>query len=246
EDLKLRQSSTTISIGQEANYRQMNLEKKADLHTDEEKILWRHRYLKQESKDTGSNADKLLDAIQHMNLEDQKRYRSDINYKLFVDGLVNRELNEAQREAARHMLDNVWPLGKYPAPDLPDKVNIEAGKKNTDERQVVRWLEEEFRKDSTLRKRVTNPETPQDKEFARRLNEALHRALQPEKDYDEYEKWARPVLENGRLTAEQKFEFDKDYGDQKEVFKDITDLANDPSLADERKKLSGDANYRDS
>src|SRR5262249_29819527 len=122
---------------------------------------------------------------------------------------------------------------------------IEAAKKNIDERLVVRWLEEEFRKDSTLRKRVVNPETPQDKEFARRLNEALHRALQPEKDYDEFEKWAKPVLENGRLTVEQKMEFDKDYGDKKESFKDITDLANDPSLADERSKLVSDAAYRD-
>src|SRR5262249_35673301 len=64
---------------------------------------------------------------------------------------------------------------------------------------------------------------------------------------DEYEKWAKPVLDGHKLTFEEKFELDRDKGDKKDVYKDVTALATatDADSIAVRHKLATDVNYRE-
>src|SRR5262249_18033226 len=75
-----------------------------------------------------------------------------------------------------------------------------------------------------------------------RLDKALHNAL----DDDEYSRWAQPVLENGRLTMEQKLDIDKEKGNEKDALKDINNLATaeDVASVQERHRLLSDSTYR--
>lgn len=194
---------------------------------------------------------KVLEGIEHMSLDDQKRYQVDGPFHERLDSIVANPLvmNDAQREAAQHMLKLIIDH-KRPEMDFIDKINVEGGKKETDETQVIRWVEQEFIKSEqkgekpSLHERVTNPKTEQDIALKERLDKALHNALED----DEYEQWAKPVLAAGRLTFEQKLALDKDKGDKESVFTDIKNLANgqDQASKDERHKLATDQYYRNS
>src|SRR4030095_8959369 len=205
-----------------------------------------------------ADGQKLLEGIETMNLEDQKNYRTDSDFRDKVDSTVDFSMHDAQKEAAMHMLDNLA-AGNYPEGDFIDKINIEAGKSKPNEPQVIRYVEDEFRKDHQrveqlkkegkpidppeLYERITNPKTSKDEALKERLLKALDRAL----ENDEYEKWVMPLLENGRLTVEQRLELANDVGDKKETFKDIQNLATseDPADAQERHRLVTDEYYAD-
>src|SRR5262249_31676268 len=198
--------------------------------------------------------DKVLDAIQHMSLKEQEDYRTNKDgFKDKIDREISNPValrNAEQWTAARHMLDSVY-AGKPPEGDFIDKIHIEGGKKETDEPQVIRLVEQEFRKSElagekpTLHERLTNPrpDHPEDKELKERLDKALHNAL----DDDEYEKWAKPLLEYGRLFIEERLDIDQQKGDNKSQFVGIQNLASaeDPASCAERDKLLTDAAYRE-
>ncbi|HEY9785093.1 MAG TPA: hypothetical protein V6D17_06800 [Candidatus Obscuribacterales bacterium] len=194
------------------------------------------------------DAQKLLEGIEKMSMEDQRKYRTDEEFRKQVDVTVALVMNDAQKTAAQHMLESVA-QGKYPEGDFIDKINIEAGRSETNEPQVIRYAEEEFTKSlqrgdkPTLHERISNPKTPEDAALRERLLQALDNALED----DEYEKWAKPILENGRLTIEQKMELNSEDGDKKSVFTDIRNLATaeDPAMASERHKLAADEHYRE-
>src|SRR5262249_26710454 len=177
------------------------------------------------------DGEKVLEAIQHMSLEDQNRYRTDAAFKEKIENAIFKAkiddaliggyfMNEDQRTAARHMLDDIA-KGKYPEGDFIDKIYMEGGKKETDEPQVIRYVEEEFKKNPGLYERISHPATAEDQALKNRLDTALHHAL----DDDEYAKWGKPVLEHGRLTIEEKLDIDKEKGDKKSTFTDIQNLA---------------------
>jgi hypothetical protein len=182
----------------------------------------------------------VLKAIENMSLEDQRKYRSDEDFRDKVNNAIERLSNDSYKLAANHMLQGVLDekVGN-PHPDYIDRINIEAGNKETDEPQVLRYAEDEMRKNPG----ILHPKTYEDVMLRGRLDNALHNAL----DADEYERWAQPVLENGRLTIEQKLDIDKEKGDQKSVFTDIRKLASaqDPESVAEHRRIVNDEYYRD-
>ncbi|HEY9871511.1 MAG TPA: FHA domain-containing protein [Candidatus Obscuribacterales bacterium] len=211
---------------------------------------------------TTGDREKIVEGISQMSLADQKLYREDSEegrkFKAQVDERVKLLLDGPQEEAAMRMLDSVS-KGGYPVGDYIDQINIEAGKGETSEPKVIRLVEEELRKDNErveqlkregkpiepppLLERINNPQTEADKALAERLDKALHSALEP----DEYEKWAKPLLENGRLTLEETLQLDKEKGNKEDVYKDVQALvmANDAASIEERRRLATDADYRE-
>lgn len=192
---------------------------------------------------------KVYDAILDMNADDQRKYREDASFRKSVDEFVNNNLSsENQKEAASGMLEKVA-QGKAPSTDFIDRIFQEGGKDETDETKVVRELEKAFRaseekgEQPTLKERVTNPQTDEDKALAKRLDKALHGALED----DEYEQYAKPLLETGRLSMEQKMFIHKeeDMG-KKAVFEDVFMLAKakDPASVAERKRFVEDKEYQ--
>jgi hypothetical protein len=95
-----------------------------------------------------------------------------------------------------------WQKAKNQNLTLSAKLEMHSTNFNVDEAKVVADLEESFRKDPTLRDRLRNPQTPEDKDMAEKFNRAIHKAL----DQDEYDKFAKPLLETGRIPFAVKAE----------------------------------------
>lgn len=188
-------------------------------------------------------------AIEGMNADDQRKYREDADFRNKVDNWVERSLHsDNQKEAAKGMLDKVA-RGSQPKPDFIDRIFQEGGKDETDESKVVREVEKAFRTSEqrgehpSLRERLTNPTTAEDKALAKRLDKALHGALESE----EYEVYAKPLLETGRLSLEQKMYIHKEEETgKKAIFEDVFLLARatDTVSIAERKKLSENKDYQ--
>ncbi len=118
----------------------------------------------------------MLEAISNMSPDEQKRYRNEPQFKSQVDqavahGLSNvppdaQERGEAPGgpayDAAKRMLENVS-NGKEPKQDIVTKVAAEASDFKTDKAQVMRDVQQAFKEDPTLRDRLNNPKTPEDR-----------------------------------------------------------------------------------
>lgn len=188
-------------------------------------------------------------AIEGMNADDQRKYREDPNFRKTVDDWVSQSLHsENQKGAATGLLDKVA-HGQPPKADFIDRIFKEGGKEETDESKVVREVENAFIESEkkgehpSLRDRITNPTTEEDKALANRFDKALRGAL----DADEYEAYAKPLLETGRLSLETKMKVhhEEETG-KKAVFEDVFQLARgtDAASIDERKRLIEDKSYQ--
>lgn len=142
----------------------------------------------------------IISRLEKMTPDEQKKYREDPEFKKQVDQAVRSSMDFGpERDAAMQILDNIA-KGKSAEGDIVTKLNMHAADVNTDEAKVVADIEEAFRKDPTLRDRLRNPQTPEDKELAQKFDTALRRSLDP----GEYETYAKPLLENGRIPMEVK------------------------------------------
>lgn len=142
----------------------------------------------------------IIARLEKMTPDEQKKYREDPEFKKQVDELVKSSMDiGSERDAAMQILDNIA-KGKSAEGDIVTKLNMHAADVNTDEAKVVADIEEAFRKDPTLRDRLRNPQTPEDKELAQKFDTALRRALDP----GEYDTYAKPLMENGRIPMEVK------------------------------------------
>jgi hypothetical protein len=187
----------------------------------------------------------IWDSIEKMTPAEQEKYRSDAEYRKRIDDLVANTLDAgAEQDAARAMLERVK-NGQPPTADIVDKLNKHASDNDTDEAQVIRDLQEAFDKDPTLRQRLNNPQTEEDRKLAERFNIALHRAL----DDDEYETYAKPLMETGTLSADLQNELNEGYFDDDEqgYYKDMVSLASrkDEASQAERQRLLNDQAYQD-
>ncbi len=189
--------------------------------------------------------DKILEKIEHMTPEEQRKYREDPAYKKQVDQLIADTMDAgAERDAAMRLLDKVA-KGEKPTADIISKLNMHAADVNTDEAQVIRDIQKAFKEDPTLRERINNPKTEEDKELARQFNQALHRAL----DDDEYERFAKPLMETGRLSLDTQKELSQGVFDDDEqgFYKDVLNLATSKDAASqaEKERILNDKDYQD-
>lgn len=142
----------------------------------------------------------IIKALENMSPTEQAKYRNDPEYKKEIDRLVAGGMERgAELNAAMSILDRVS-RGEKPESDIVSKLEMHSTNFNVDETKVVQDLEEAFRKDPTLRERLNNPQSEADKAMAKQFDSALRRALDP----DEYEKYAKPLLETGRIPIEVK------------------------------------------
>ena len=158
--------------------------------------------IKDETGFFNDNEDSIIRALEKMTPDEQKRYREDPEYKKQLNAEVASALDYgSERDAAMRILDKVA-KGEKPESDIIAKLEMHSTNFNVDEAKVVADLEESFRKDPTLRDRLRNPQTPEDKDMAEKFNTAIHKAL----DQDEYDKFAKPLLETGRIPFAVKAE----------------------------------------
>lgn len=187
----------------------------------------------------------IWDAVENMTPAEQKRYREDAAFRSKVDAAVISGLAEgAERDAVWGMLARVR-KGLEPKADIVDKLNMHASDIDTDEAQVVRDLQKAFADDPTLRDRLINPKTDEDRALAQRFNIALHRAL----DDSEYERYAKPLLETGHLNADVQMELNAGTfnDDEQGYYNDMVALAKskDQASIDEKSRILADQAYQD-
>jgi LysM repeat protein len=158
--------------------------------------------IKDETGFFNNDEDNIIRALEKMTPDEQKRYREDPAFKKQLDAEVASAMDAgSERDAAMRVLDKVA-KGEKPEADIVAKLEMHSTNFNVDEAKVVADLEESFRKDPTLRDRLNNPQTAEDKAMAEKFNSALHKAL----DQDEYDKFAKPLLETGRVSLAVKAE----------------------------------------
>ncbi len=168
--------------------------------------------IKDETGFFNNNEDNIIRALEKMTADEQKRYREDPEFKKQLNAEVASAMDYgSERDAAMRILDKVA-KGEKPESDIVSKLEMHSTNFNVDEAKVVADLEESFRKDPTLRERLRNPQTPEDKAMAEKFNAAINKAL----DQDEYDKFAKPLLETGRIPFAVKAELYKGLFDDDE------------------------------
>ncbi|CAF0742507.1 unnamed protein product [Rotaria sordida] len=151
------------------------------------------------------NEEGIIRALEKMTPDDQRKYREDPEFKKQLDAQVAKGMDYgSERDAAMRILDKVA-KGEKPESDIVSKLEMHSNDFNTDEAKVIADIEASFRNDPTLRDRLRNPQTAEDKVMAEKFNTAIHKAL----DQDEYDKYAKPLIENGRIPFAVKAELFK-------------------------------------
>lgn len=182
----------------------------------------------------------IYDAITRMTPEEQASYRQDESYRKNIDEMINEALFDgAQLDVATGMLAKVM-QGDKPEQGLVEKINMAALGGTQDLSCVVREIEQAFANDPSLQKRLTNPESDEDKKLANAFESAIARHVVVLDSYDTY---IKPLLESpdGRLPLEVKIQLNRgDFNDDERGFyKDV--LA---ATHEEREKLAVDRDYQ--
>lgn len=173
--------------------------------------------VKDETGFWNDNEDGVIKSLEKMTPEEQRRYREDPEYKKLLDETVTDAMDAGpERDAAMGILNRVA-RGEKPESDIISNLEMHSTHFNVDEAKVVQDIEKAFRDDPTLRERLKNPQTPEDKKMATQFDKALRRALDPA----EYETYGKSLLENGRLPMEVKAELYRGvFNDDEKAFYD--------------------------
>lgn len=151
------------------------------------------------------NEEGIIKALENMTPDEQRRYREDPTFKKELQEALQKSLDSgAEQTAANRILERVE-KGQKPEQDIVSKLEMHSTHMNVDEAKVIADMEEAFRKDPTLRDRLNNPKTPEDRDMSEKFKSALSRTLDP----DEMEKYAKPLMETGRIPFGTKAELYK-------------------------------------
>ncbi len=173
----------------------------------------------------------IIGALEKMTPEEQRRYREDPEFKKQLDQAVTSMDLGAERNAVNSILEKVA-KGEKPDSSIVSKLEMHSTAFNIDEAKVIADIEQAFRADPTLRERIKNPQTPADQEMAGKFDTALRKNLTPY----EYERFAKPLMENGRIPFEIKADLYKGaFNDDEAGFYDS--LKKDRATAQDWKEL---------
>lgn len=144
--------------------------------------------------------------------EQDKKFKDDLDAKL------RGALDASEQKVAFGLLEQVK-RGEKPAMGILDKLNLQASYIDADEAQVIRDIQSAFDKDPKMRERITNPQTPEDKAFSEQFKDAARRAM----GSSDYEKYAKPLIETGKLSIELQMDLNNGVFDDDEqgAYRDI-------------------------
>ncbi len=90
-----------------------------------------------------------------------------------------------------------------PNADFVDAINRESMEPHPDKAEVIRMIEKAFHDNPELQKRLRDPTTTDDKQFAERFEAAAHRCFPTAQDYGRY---IEPLITKGELPLEAQSE----------------------------------------
>lgn len=187
-------------------------------------------------------------AIERMSDREQALYREGSNesttnkeardFYLKLNQELRDSLDSSEQKVAFGLLDQVK-RGEKPEMSIMDKLNLQASYVDSDEAQVIRDIQEAFKKDPTLRERIIHPpDTEEGRKFARDFQDAARRALG---SYD-YERYAKPLIETGSIPIERQMDLNRGVFDDDEqgAYRDIQNAS-----GDEQQRILRDQAFQD-
>lgn len=184
----------------------------------------------------GSNAEQLLSSITNMSATDQNRYRTDEQFRAQIDKSVRDSLSSPDYlDSAQRMLNQVK-AGKAPDSDpiaiLKSTYNFEGEKTES----LARRIDAAFDNDPSLRERLINPKTEEDRRFAEEFKRTAQRTFR-----EDYDRIGKPLVETGNLPLDVKVSLNKGvFSDAYEqAFKDLQS-----ATPEEKQRLRSDTEYR--
>lgn len=184
------------------------LDKKMQAETYEESKTQKRSVIdsvKDKSGFFNDNEEGIIKALENMTPDEQRRYREDPAFRRDLKEALESSLDSGSEQAAANRILERVARGEKPESDIVAKLEMHSTHMNVDEAKVVADMEEAFRKDPTLRERLNNPQTPEDRDMSEKFKSALSRTLDP----DEMEKYAKPLLETGHIPFAVKAELYK-------------------------------------
>lgn len=182
-----------------------------------------------------------LKVLQNMTEDEQKRYRSDDQFRKNIDDRVVQLFDEgSERDAANLILKRIY-NGQSPNDILVDLATYSQDT-YVNEAEVVRKVSEAFRKDPKLHERIANPQTPEDVAYSEQFKTLLYSALGNNAVDNDGEVYGKDLIETGKVNIGKRMylnmgDFDDD---EKSCYNDI--LYAD---AEETKKLLTDPTYQE-
>lgn len=184
------------------------LDKKMQAETYEESKTQQRSVIDSVQEKSGffnDNEEGIIKALENMTPDEQRRYREDPAFRRDLKEALESSLDSGSEQAAANRILERVARGEKPESDIVAKLEMHSTHMNVDEAKVVADMEEAFRKDPTLRERLNNPQTPEDRDMSEKFKSALSRTLDP----DEMEKYAKPLLETGHIPFAVKAELYK-------------------------------------
>ena len=182
----------------------------------------------------GNDSEKVLTSISQMSKAEQEKYKTNEPFRNELNQSIDKSLqNPRELDAAHRMLQAIKD-GKDPNSDVIARMERSANGSKTDE--MARDIEKAFKDDPTLRDRVINPKTDEDRKYSQ-----LFKKTAQESFGEDYENFGKPLAEQGRLPLEWKVGLNQGVfsNDYKQAFEDLQQ-----ATPEEKKRLKEDPQYR--
>ena len=196
-----------------------------------------------------NSEDQIYRSVENMTKAEREMYKrgsdpnsTDAEAKKFATDLENKlrsSLDSSEQKVAFGLLDQIKAdPSKKAEMSIMDKLNLQASYMDADEAQVIRDIQEAFKKDSGLQDRIQNPKTEEERQFAAQFKDAASRALG---SWD-YEKYGKPLIETGKLSIELQMDLNRGIfnDDEQGAYKDVNQ-ANDA----EKQRILTDKAFQD-
>lgn len=146
-----------------------------------------------------TDASGILDTLQKLTPEEQKKYRDDPNYKKELDDVVHSAIGgRMEGFAADRILDRVG-HGLSPKEDIVGQLLVHSKEVFPDHKAIIGEIEAAFKEDPALAARLKNPQTDADKAMAEQF-----RTLGQLNLGGDFDKYVKPLVENGSLPFAEK------------------------------------------
>lgn len=171
-----------------------------------------NRSLEDRLKDNGGDTGNRVDALAGMTATERQQYASNANG--FRDKINSQLKSEEERVLAQHIAATTGDISPT------DRVLMD-GLKNGDPNQVFRDIESAFKADPTLKDRINNPQTDDDKKLSQWFHNATHAAVDKAGLGDqyvgegqtipgEYDKFENAIYKDGHLPLDQQLRLTDD------------------------------------
>jgi hypothetical protein len=185
----------------------------------------------------GADANGMLDTLSKMTQAEKEQLQKDPAYRKEVQDYLQKNVHGTGLDATQRLLNTYIKDGVASKGDILSKLEGLDTKILGDRNEAVRSIQQAFKDDPTLRDRVNNPKTPDEKKYSEQFKTAALNAM----GGFGYYQFGKDLIEKGSLPLEQQIKLNKGItsNDYPGAYNDLIH-----ATPDEKTKLQNDADYR--